>query len=150
MAVGLCWLWRVGLFDTATLCQSVCHHLAVILDEPNGRLRSHYLLITPNPTATGSPIRRRPECKSVTFVLTLFVAFLFSAGWWHIKCSPGDCGNLVQYGNRGADGYFSSHQTLFFCLFMSSWRLNYIDGLIGYFRPEASEWMNGENQLSDH
>lgn len=121
------------LFSTWARSLSVCLSITVSLslNVPNAQLHSHYLLITLDTTATGSTVTKRAECKSVTFVLTLFVGLLFSTGWWHVKCSPGDCGNLEQYGNRGADGYFSSHQTLFlsFHELLSAklhWRFNWV------------------------
>lgn len=37
-------------------------------------------------------------------------------GWGlsHVKCSPGDCGNLERYGNEGVDGYFSKQFILIY------------------------------------
>lgn len=73
---------------------------------PQPQLHSYYLLIIADAAATGSTITKRAECKSVTFVLTLFVdiLFFFSSEWWHVKCSPGGCSNLEQYGNWEAGG----------------------------------------------
>lgn len=68
------------------------------------QLHSYYLLIIPDTAATGSTIITRAECKSVTFVLTLFLGFFFSSTeWWHVKHSPGGCSHLEQYGNWDAD-----------------------------------------------
>lgn len=129
--------------------QCVCLSLNV----PSAQLHSHYLLIILDTAATGSAITKRAECKSVTFVLTLFVGFFFifffSTGWWHVKCSPGGRGNLEQYGNWVADGYFCSHQ-MCFCPFMSCWWLNYNKCLIGNFRSRSLQLMNNKNQLYDH
>lgn len=47
------------------------------LNVPSAQLHSHYLLIILDTGATGSTITKRAECKSVTFVLTLFVDFFF-------------------------------------------------------------------------
>lgn len=54
--------------------------VSLSLNVPNAQLHSHYLLITLDTTATGSTITKRAECKSATFVLTLFVDFFFPLG----------------------------------------------------------------------
>lgn len=76
---------QLGVGESAHTMSSLRQHpssqcVCLSLNVPNAQLHSHYLLIILDTAATGSTITKRAECKSVTFVLTLFVDFFFPLG----------------------------------------------------------------------
>lgn len=128
---------------------SVCLSISVSLslNVPSAQLRSHYLLITLDTTATGSTITKRAERKSATFVLTLFVDFFFfplGGGMLNVPLVIAVIQSNMVIAVLMAISALARRS---FCLFMSCRQLNYIDGLIGNFRSRASQLMNDENHL---
>lgn len=113
------------------------------------QLHSHYLLITLDTTATVSIITKRAECKSATFVLTLFVGFFFPLGGGMLNVP---LVIVVIQSNVVIEVLMaiSALTRRSFCIFMSCCQLNYIEGLIGNFRSQASQLRNDKNQLCDH